>query len=140
MKSSISPELLASTSFRRRSEALDLDFRLKPGNQFASVAATPEGRQLEELLQSEGMVLVLAGAVLQSPMRSPVATTVPFIEHYIGNDALDDDEFKRLVGRYLRQIIEHIGGAYRRSRVPIKAVGSPFQSGSTYTFHSVSIQ
>lgn len=136
--STIKRQALSTTSFARRSESLDLDFELDPGNAWRTVAGTETGRKLARLLVSEGVTLILTGAVLAAPSRPPVAALTPFIQTHVGAEAFGD-EYKRLTGRWVRQVMEHLGAKFRRSHVPVIAIGSPFKSGSVYTFGSVLI-
>jgi hypothetical protein len=75
---------------------------------------------------------VLMGAVIAAPSRPPVIATEPFIAKLVGDAAFTDD-MKKYTGRVVRQIIEHLGGAFVRRGVKV-TVESRYGSGSIYTF------
>lgn len=136
--STLCASALSSTSFIRRSEILDPKFDIRPSNTFSALAETKAGQKITRLLLSEGGVLICMGAVLAAPSRPPHAALHPFMQKHVGAQAFED-QYKRMTGSFVRQIMEHIGARFRRSNVPISAEGSQYKSGSTYTFKSVNI-
>jgi hypothetical protein len=133
----LSERAFDSVLFDRRSDFLDDDFRLEPGNLYSATADTRTGKAITKLILSDGMVCVLLGAVLAAKSRPPVAVATPFILRFIGEDALED-KYKRFTGVVIRQMIDHIGGKLRRTGVPIRTKGSGYSSGATYTFGPLS--
>lgn len=105
-------------------------FIFKPGNLIA-VYDTPTGRAIEATLVSRYSAAALRGAISAAPTKPPM----PAIEHIlsvdVGEVAFVDDS-KKLIGRLIRQIVEHLGGEHTGRGTPL-AVASKFSKGSTYT-------
>jgi hypothetical protein len=93
---------------------------------------SPTGQVIYRFLTSRLGVGVLMGAVIAAPSRPPVIATEPFIAKLVGDAAFTDD-MKKYTGRVVRQIIEHLGGAFVRRGVKV-TVESRYGSGSIYTF------
>jgi hypothetical protein len=93
---------------------------------------SPTGQVIYRFLTSRLGVGVLMGAVIAAPSRPPVIATEPFIANLVGTAAFTDD-MKKYTGRVVRQIIEHLGGAFVRRGVKV-TVDSRYGSGSIYTF------
>lgn len=95
---------------------------------------TVVGQRIFDLLTSRLGVAMLIGAVCSAQSRPPVVGTEPLLASQIGEDAFTDP-MKRLTGRIVRYIIEHIGGAYQSRGVKVtEDLGSHYKSGSTYSF------
>lgn len=93
---------------------------------------SPTGQAIYDFLTSRLGVGVLMGAVIAAPSRPPVIATEPFIAKLVGDEAFTDD-MKKYTGRVVRQIIEHIGGAFVRRGVKV-TVPSRYGSGAIYSF------
>ncbi|WP_240956924.1 hypothetical protein [Pseudopontixanthobacter vadosimaris] len=92
------------------------------------------GQQIYDLLTSRIGVAMLVGAVCSASSRPPVAGIEPLLSSQIG-DAAFEDAMKRLTGRIVRYIIEHVGGRYETRGVKVtKTLNSHYASGSTYSF------
>lgn len=92
------------------------------------------GQHIYRLLTSRIGVAMLIGAVCSASSRPPVVGIEPLLVSQIGEEAFED-EMKRLTGRIVRYIIEHIGGRYETRGVKVtKALNSHYSSGSTYSF------
>lgn len=107
------------------------DFYFYPGSHIGAFES-PTGQAIHDFLTSRLGVAVLMGAVIAAPSRPPVIATEPFIAMLVGDDAFTD-EMKKYTGRIVRQIIEHLGGAFVRRGVKV-TVASRYGSGSIYTF------
>jgi hypothetical protein len=121
--------VLDATSLEADPNIVDLLFT--PGSHTpAHESAT--GKAIYNVLTSRLGVAVLMGAVIAAPSRPPVIATEPFVALLAG-DAAFTDEMKKYTGRVVRQIIEHLGGAFVRRGVKV-TVSSRYGSGSIYTF------
>lgn len=99
---------------------------------FANVG-TPEFRaQIALILTSVEAVNRIIGAVSAAPTRPPVAAIEQLLADHGGETAFDKEP-KKMVGRLIRQIVEHLGGSFVRRGVPIN-VASRFKKGSIYRF------
>lgn len=99
-----------------------------------SAFETETGTAIYNALTSRAGVAMLVGAVASAPSRPPVVGIEPLLVSEIGEAAFSD-EMKRLTGRIVRYIIEHIGGNYESRGIKVtKALGSHYRSGSTYSF------
>lgn len=95
------------------------------------------GKRIFELLTSRIGVAMLIGAVCSAPSRPPVVGVEPLLASEIGETAFED-AMKRLTGRIVRYIIEHIGGKYGTRGVKVtQALASHYSSGSTYSFNAM---
>ena len=97
----------------------------------ASLARSALGQRILEVMLSRDAVNAVIGAIEAAPTRPPFPALDRFLLPAIGLRAADDD-VKILVGRILRQMIEHLGGAHVRSGVPITEA-SVFANGSIYS-------
>ncbi len=92
------------------------------------------GQRVYDLLTSRIGVAMLLGAVCSASSRPPVVGTEPLLASQIGEAAFQD-AIKRLTGRIVRYIIEHLGGTYETRGVKVtQALNSHYSSGSTYSF------
>ncbi|MEC3950823.1 hypothetical protein [Sphingobium sp. HWE2-09] len=92
------------------------------------------GQRIFDLLTSRIGVAMLIGAVCSASSRPPVVGIEPLLASQIGEPAFED-AMKRLTGRIVRYIIEHIGGKYETRGVKVtQALASHYSSGSTYSF------
>lgn len=92
------------------------------------------GQRIYDLLTSRIGVAMLVGAVCSASSRPPVVGTEPLLASQIGEAAFSD-EMKRLTGRIVRYIVEHIGGKYDTRGVKVtQTLASHYSSGSTYSF------
>ena len=121
--------LLDTTSLQLDPNLSDLVF--SAGSHTPSYES-PTGQVIYRFLTSRLGVGVLMGAVIAAPSRPPVIATEPFIAKLVGDAAFTDD-MKKYTGRVVRQIIEHLGGAFVRRGVKVTVV-SRYGSGSIYTF------
>mgnify|MGYP000966819867 CR=1 FL=1 len=121
--------LLDSTSLQPDPNLSDLVFS---AGSHTPAYASPTGQLIYRFLTSRLGVGVLMGAVIAAPSRPPVIATEPFIAKLVGDAAFTDD-MKKYTGRVVRQIIEHLGGAFVRRGVKV-TVHSRYGSGSIYTF------
>ncbi|MBK1659856.1 hypothetical protein [Paracraurococcus ruber] len=95
-----------------------------------ALARSARGQQIIDTLLSRDAVTALVGAIDAAPSRPPQPALDRHLLAAIGLDALDD-EVKILIGRIIRQIVEHLGGHHVRKGVPI-TVASIFANGSIY--------
>lgn len=109
------------------------DFTFDAGN-FRTIWEAPTGQAIQRMLTSRFGVAALIGAVSAAPSRPPVTATEYQLYRITGPDAFDD-QHKQMTGRLIRQIIEHVGGSFVRSRVKV-TFKSRYKSGSIYTFHA----
>ena len=101
----------------------------------AAFALTALGMALLHLLVREPVVCALLGALEAAPSKSPLPALDRYLLAHIGPDATQDDA-KRFVGRVVRQVIEHLGGAHVRDGAEIQ-VASIFTTGSIYSLPTV---
>jgi hypothetical protein len=99
---------------------------------FAGLAATAAGQAIESILVSRAAVASLVGAISAAPSRPPQPAVEQFLADDVGNEAFEK-EAKKMIGRMIRQIVEHLGGRWVRRGVPI-TVKSRFTKGSIYAF------
>ena len=99
---------------------------------FTSLAATAAGQAIEATLVSRAAVAALVGAISAAPSRPPQPAIEQHLADEVGNEAFGD-EAKKMTGRMIRQIVEHLGGRRVRRGVPV-TVKSKFTKGSIYTF------
>jgi hypothetical protein len=109
------------------------DLFFSPGSH-APAHESPTGQAIYNILTSRLGIAVLVGSVIAAPSRPPVIATEPFVAKLVGDDAFTD-EMKKYTGRIVRQIIEHLGGAWVRRGVKV-TVNSRYGSGSIYSFGS----
>lgn len=88
------------------------------------------GQRIYDLTTSRFGVAALIGAVASAPSRPPVVALEPLLVSEIGPEAFTD-EMKKLTGRIVRFVIEHIGGRWVRRGIKVSR-GSRYKSGSTY--------
>lgn len=99
---------------------------------FAKVG-TPEFReQIAAILTSVEAVNRIIGSVSAAPTRPPVAAIEQLLVDHGGETAFEK-EAKKMTGRLIRQIVEHLGGSFVRRGVPLN-VASRFKKGSIYKF------
>jgi hypothetical protein len=95
---------------------------------------TEVGQRIFDLLTSRLGVAMLIGAVCSAQSRPPVVGIEPLLASQIGEAAFTDP-MKRLTGRIVRYIVEHVGGSYGSRGVKVtEELGSHYKSGSTYSF------
>jgi hypothetical protein len=99
---------------------------------FTSLAATATGQAIESILTSRAAVAALVGAISAAPSRPPQPAVEQFLADDAGNAAFEN-ETKKMIGRMIRQIVEHLGGRWVRRGVPV-TVKSSFSKGSIYAF------
>jgi hypothetical protein len=99
---------------------------------FKTLAESPKGRTIIDVLTSVAGVNLLLGSILAAPSRPPVVAVERVLTHHLSEDAFDDDT-KRFIGRLIRKIVEHLGGRWVRKGVKI-TVPSTFSKGSIYSF------
>lgn len=122
---------LDATDLSQDPDLADMDF---DAGSHSTAFASQTGAKIYDLLSSRIGVAMLIGAVSSAPSRPPVVGIEPLLASQIGQDAFSD-EMKRLTGRIVRYVIEHIGGTYSGRGIKVtKALGSNYSSGSTYTF------
>ena len=98
------------------------------------------GQKVYSLLSSRVGVALLVGAVCSAKSRPPVVGIEPLLVAEVG-DAAFSDPMKRLTGRIVRYIIEHLGGEYGSRGVRVtEDLGSNYKSGSTYSFERLRIR
>lgn len=123
-----SKTIYTSTALATPHPALaDLD--LKHGN-YKAIGESPIGKALCEVMKSEAVVLSLVTAQIAAPSRPPIVGIGKLLKHALGDKVFEPD-FKRLTGRYVRQILEHLGFRWKRSGVDVVVI-SPYASGSIY--------
>jgi hypothetical protein len=74
----------------------------------------------------------IIGSVQAAPSRPPVAAVESLLADHVGDEAFED-EAKKMIGRLVRQIVEHLGGRLVRRGVPLN-IPSKFRKGSIYSF------
>ena len=99
---------------------------------FANVGSPEFRTQITAILTSVEAVNRIIGSVSAAPTRPPVAAIEQLLADH-GGDTAFDKEPKKMVGRLIRQIVEHLGGQFVRRGVPIN-VASRFKKGSIYRF------
>lgn len=108
------------------------DFIFDAGSH-STAFSSETGAAVYDLLTSRIGVSMLIGAVASAPSRPPVVGIEPLLVSEIGEDAFTD-EMKRLTGRIVRYVIEHLGGRYEGRGIKVtKALNSHYSSGSTYS-------
>lgn len=106
---------------------------LKPNfGSFAKLGSEEFRQSVWATLVSVPAVNRIIGSVSAAPSRPPVKAVECLLLEYIGEPAFDD-EAKKMIGRLMRQIIEHLGGSFVRRGVPLN-VDSRFKKGSIYRF------
>lgn len=108
-----------------------MDLDLKHGN-YKVIGESPLGKALCEVMKSEAIVLALVTSQVVAPSRPPIVAIGKVLKMALG-DKMFEPDFKRLTGRYIRQILEHLGFRWKRSGVDVVVAGSPYASGSIYT-------
>ena len=104
--------------------------------QFSAEFETEVGQEIYGLLTSRIGVALLLGAVFSAESRPPVLAIEPLLSSQVGSGAFDDG-MKRLTGRIIRYVIQHLGGDYGQRGVKVpEGLGSHYKSGSTYSFAS----
>ena len=99
---------------------------------FANVGSPEFRTQITSILTSVEAVNRIIGSVSAAPTRPPVAAIEQLRADH-GGDTAFDKEPKKMVGRLIRQIVEHLGGQFVRRGVPLN-VASRFKKGSIYRF------
>lgn len=105
------------------------DLTLVHGN-YKAIGESAIGKALGEVMKSEAVVLSLVTSLIVAPSRPPVVAIGKLLKHALGDKVFEAD-FKRLTGRYVRQILEHLDFRWKRSGVDV-IVDSPYASGSIY--------
>ncbi|MBS1301128.1 hypothetical protein [Loktanella sp. SALINAS62] len=106
-------------------------FNFDPGS-FRNIYESETGRDIEKALTSHVGIACLIGAIAAAPTRPAVVSTEWIVEHRCDHIAFED-EYKKMTGRMIRQIVEHIGGKFVRRGVRIN-VESRYGSGAIYRF------
>lgn len=99
---------------------------------FAKVGSPEFRAQITAVLTSVEAVNRIIGSVSAAPTRPPVTAIEQLLVDHGGETAFDKEP-KKMVGRLIRQIVEHLGGQFVRRGVPI-TVASRFKKGSIYSF------
>jgi hypothetical protein len=99
---------------------------------FANVGSPEFRSHITAVLTSVEAVNRIIGSVSAAPSRPPVAAIEQLLVDHGGETAFDKEP-KKMIGRLIRQIIEHLGGSFVRRGVPLN-VASRFKKGSIYTF------
>lgn len=107
------------------------DLELKHGN-YKGLGESALGKALCEVMKSQAVVLSLVAAQIAAPSRPPVVGIARLLKEALGEKVFEPD-FKRLTGRYVRQIFEHLGFRWKRSGVDVVVGNCPYASGSIYT-------
>jgi hypothetical protein len=129
-KMPVPAKIYTTTALSTRHPALaDLD--LKHGN-YKVLGESALGKALGEVIKSEAAVLALVTSQIVAPSRPPIVGIGKLLRHALG-DKIFEPDFKRLTGRYVRQILEHLGFRWKRSGVDVVVNNSPYASGSIYT-------
>lgn len=100
--------------------------------QYLNVHSVTDTAKLTSVLTSVDGVNRLIGSILSAPTRPPVVAVEALIFDALGAAAFGD-ESKKLIGRVVRQIVEHLGGRWVRRGVKTN-VPSRFNRGSIYSF------
>lgn len=95
--------------------------------------STPVGQSIFNCVCSRAGVAALVGAVSAAPSRPAVVGLEHILLRVVGEAAFENDQ-KKLTGRIVRFVIEHLGGRWVRSRVKVN-VDSRYYSGSIYSFN-----
>ncbi len=112
------------------------DFAFDAGSH-ASAYESETGQAIFKLLTSRVGVAMLIGAVCSAKSRPPVVGLEPLLVSEIGEAAFNDS-MKRLTGRIVRYVVEHLGGRYGSRGVKVtEDLNSHYKSGSTYSFESI---
>ena len=106
-------------------------FVFDPGH-FKSIYEAETGQQIERAITSRIGVALLIGAICAAPSRPAVTATEWLLARQCNGEAFED-EHKKMTGRMIRQIVEHIGGAYVRRGIKIN-IPSQYGSGAIYRF------
>lgn len=93
-------------------------------------ARTATAQAISEILMSPEAFAAFLGAIDAASSRPPVPALDRYLLRFVGVEAASDAA-KIYTGRILRQIVEHIGGEWVRSGVPITEP-SIFANSSTY--------
>lgn len=99
---------------------------------FANVGSPEFRSHITAVLTSVEAVNRIIGSVSAAPTRPPVTAIEQLLVDHGGETAFDKEQ-KKMVGRLIRQIIEHLGGQFVRRGVPLN-VASRFKKGSIYRF------
>ena len=86
---------------------------------------------ISTIMQTEAFSALL-GAIEAASSRPPQPALDRYLIPALGPDVAASDEVKILSGRVIRQLIEHVGGWWVRSGVPI-IEPSVFANGSIYS-------
>jgi hypothetical protein len=106
---------------------------LKPNfGSFANLGTDEFRQSVWDTLVSVQAANRVIGSISAAPSRPPVKAVESLLLEYVGK-AVFADEAKKMVGRLMRQIIEHLGGNFVRRGVPLN-VESEFTKGSIYKF------
>jgi hypothetical protein len=109
------------------------DFRLNEGRlgPSAGFAETPTGCRILSIMMTTPAFSALLGALEAAPSRPPQPALDRYILPAIGMEALTRDS-RILVGRYIRQLAEHVGFKWLRSDVTLTVPASA-TTGAIYT-------
>lgn len=127
-KSVLLPIIQAPSLMTEHPSLTDLELDAK---NFVALAASPAGMKLARVMKSVPAVLSLVAAHDAAPSRPPVVGVLRLLEAELGDAAFTDD-MKQLTGRYIRQVLEHLGYKWKRSGVTIIVKWSRHVSGSIY--------
>lgn len=90
------------------------------------------GQKVYALITSRFGVASLIAAITVSPSSPPVVAVEPLLFDQVGPEAFSDD-LKKLAGRVVRFVIEHLGGRWEGRGVRV-TTASRYKSGSVYSF------
>lgn len=92
---------------------------------------SPVGQEIYKAATSRFGVTALIGAITSAPSRPPVVALELLIFRLVGEDGFTD-EMKKMTGRLVRFVVEHLGGRWVRRGVKT-TVSSRYSSGSIYS-------
>jgi len=106
-------------------------FTFDPGAHQAAFESNT-GQAIFNCVCSRAGVAALVGAIGAASSRPPVVGLEHILFQIVGEAAFANEQ-KKLTGRIVRYIVEHLGGRWVRSRVKVN-VASRYYSGSIYSF------
>ena len=124
-----SKKVYSTTSLATEHPAL-AGLELKHGN-YKTLGESPLGKALCEVMKSEAVALSLVTSQIVAPSRPPIVAIGKLLKHSFGEKVFEPD-FKRLTGRYVRQVLEQLDFSWKRSGVDVVVKNSEYASGSIY--------
>jgi hypothetical protein len=121
-----------STAMERHPELANFRLNYAELGPSASLARSPDGQRLIEVIMSRDAVSAIRGAIDAAPSRPPQ----PALDRYLLPELelrAADDEMKKLGGRVVKQVVKHLGGQHEQKSVPITVQGI-CANGSTYSW------